>query len=123
VTAALLDALARCAAVAPESARSALAAATRYLAGGGDLGALRDAASALRAAYELEAPPCVGHIRAARHAHGDRYRTPWADPCDDPRELRPLADCVAAVYAVEAHATGGRAAVVGYYLCAIGAWS
>lgn len=46
----------------------------------------------------------------------------WTDPCDDPAELRPLAACVAAVYAVEAWATGEREGVVAYYVRAAWGW-
>lgn len=114
--------LARCAAVAPESARSALAVALRSLDGDAFVPALRDAAADLRDAYERVAPPRVGCTRVARHKHGDRFRTPWADPCDDPAGLRPLAACVAAVYAAEAAATGEFASRVEHYQRAAEGW-
>lgn len=115
--------LARCAAVAPAEARSALGVAAGYLATGGAIDALRDAASALRGAYDLAA----GRGPVARHVgyvdrHAERFRHPWTDPVADAPALRPLAACVAALYAVEAAATGERPAVVGYYVRACEGW-
>lgn len=120
MTAAALRALLlRCDAVAPACARPALAVALRSLDGDASVTALRDAAADLRAAYERAAPPRAG---CARHEHADRFRAPWADPCDDPAELRPLAACVAAVYAAEAAATGERASRVEHYQRAAEGW-
>lgn len=117
--AALRALLLRCDAAAPACARPALAVALRSLDGDASVPALRDAAADLRAAYERAAPPRVG---CARHEHAGRFRAPWADPCDDPAELRPLAACVAAVYAAEAAATGERASRVEHYQRAAEAW-
>lgn len=123
MTAAALRALLlRCDAVAPACARPALAVALRSLDGDASIPALRDAAADLRAAYERAAPPRAGCVRTAREAHADRFRTPWCDPCDDPAELRPLAACVAAVYAAEAAATGERASRVEHYQRAAEGW-
>lgn len=121
---ALRAVLARVAARAPYSARTALDAAAAALRSPDALPGLRDASAWLRAEYERAAPPRPhGSIPGTREAHGARWRWPWTDPVDDPVELRPLAACVAAVYAVEAHATGERAGLVGYYLRAAGEWS
>ena len=116
--------LARVAAVAPYSARTALDAAADALRSPDALPGLRDASTWLRAEYERAAPPRPrGSIPGAREAHVDRWRWPWTDPVADPVELRPLAACVAAVYAVEAHATGERAGIAAYYARAAGGWS
>ena len=120
--AALRPLLLRCDAAAPACARPALVVALRSLDGDASVPVLRDAAADLRAAYERIAPPRVGHVRTAREAHGDRFRAPWCDPCDDPAELRPLAACVAAVYAVEALATGERESRVEHYQRAAEGW-
>lgn len=115
--------LARCASVAPAEARSALDVAAGYLATGGALDALRDGASALRAAYDRAAGRGPGARRVGYvDRHAERYRFPWTDPCADAPALRPLAACVAALYAVEAAATGERPAVAAYYARACEGW-
>lgn len=115
--------LARVRRVAPPSAAVALDTASRALADEVLRLALRDVAASMRAVYELAAPPIIEGVRRARERHADRWNRPWVDPCGDPAELRPLAACVDAVYAVEAWATGQRAGLVAYYLRAAWEWS
>lgn len=115
--------LSRVTRVAPAAARTALAVAGGPLLGRADPPALRGASASLRAAYEAAAPARSGHVRAEREAHGDRFSVPWIDPCDDPAELRPLAACVAAVYAVEAWSEGEPVSRMCCYVRAAWGWS
>ena len=107
----------------PARFHHALAGIIADLSGRATTDGIRAASESLRAVYEAAAPPRVGQVRAARHMHAERWRWPWTDPCDDPAELRPLAACVTAVYAVEAWATGQRVGLVAYYLRAAWDWS
>lgn len=118
-TAPLRLVLAAATARAPAAALPALEVAGAALRGLPVLPALREASASLRAAYEAAAPARQG---AARHEHEARFRAAWADPCGDPAELRPLAACVAAVYAVEAWAAGERETRVDYYTRAAWGW-
>ena len=104
----------------PYSARSALDVAAGVLLGNDPPGYLRAASEHLRDRYDAAAGPrCDGFVR---HAHYDRWRRPWCDPCDDAPDLRWLAAAVAAVYAIEAWATGERESVVAYYVRAAWGW-
>jgi hypothetical protein len=104
----------------PYSARSALDVAAGVLLGRDAMGVPRAASEHLRDRYDAAAGPrCDGFVR---HAHYDRWRRPWCDPCDDAPDLRWLAAAVAAVYAIEAWATGERESVVAYYVRAAWGW-
>ena len=104
----------------PYSARSALDVAAGALLGRDAPGALRAASEHIRDRYDAVAGPRADGF--ARHAHSSRWRRPWCDPCDDVPHWRWLAAAVAAVYAVEAWATGERDGVVAYYVRAAWGW-
>lgn len=104
----------------PRSVRSTLDVTAGVLLGNDPPGYLRAASEHLRDRYDAAAGPrCDGFVR---HAHYDRWRRPWTDPCDDVHDLRWLAAAVATVYAVEAWATGEQESVVAYYVRAAWGW-
>ena len=104
----------------PYSARSALDVAAGALLGRDAPGDMRAASEHMRDRYDAAAGPRSDGF--VRHAHANRWRRPWCDPCDDVPDLRWLAAAVAAVYAVEAWATGERDGIVAYYIRAAWGW-
>lgn len=74
----------------------------------------------LRGRYDDAAGPRLDGF--ARATHASRFSAVWCDPDGDAPDLLPLAAAVAAVYAVEAWATGERESIVAYYVRAAWGW-
>lgn len=113
----LCDTITRVSSALPHDA---IVVASNALLGRDAPGALRAASEHMRDRYDAAAGPRSDGF--VRHAHANRWRRPWCDPCDDVPDLRWLAAAVAAVYAVEAWATGERESVVAYYVRAAWGW-